>query len=625
MKTLIITFLVISVTTFSFSQSNKEIDSLKNVLNTEISSSQKLVILDSLHSILQYKNPKLSLKYSLEAYKIAKLISNKQKTISNAYNSALAYKVLHKMDSSIYYHKIAMSLAKEINDNVSFAMGLNELADIERLNSNLDKSLDMFNEAKNIYKKNNKIGLYGHTIGNIASVYLSKGQYRLSQKMYMESLKILDSINGSAIRIADITARIGEIQSHIGNYNEAISYYNKALEVYKLNDDSIWMCNMHLQIGSTYCNLKDFDKAILHFRESLKIAQKHGLKSNEAMLYTNIGSLYRESRDFEKSKVYLEESLRFHEREGFLYNYIDVLKELGTLYLDLNKPKLAITYLDKAIEKSTPSKRLDYLMENYKLRSLAYEKLGNNSLALQDLKNHQNYKDSIYNLKNVQQIEELKTIYETEKKQTSLALNEEEIKNLQQQNKLKTLTTSLYAAGMFSVLSISIMIFFIYRQRMKKDIVTQKKQDELYRKEIEHKQKELASLTVHLVQKNTFTQELLENLKELKNNPEKFKLEFRRILMLLKKQTADDKDWDLFKSYFADVHNDFDNKLKAIYADISENEIRLAAFLRMNLSTKEIAAIFNVLPDSILKSKYRLKKKLSLGKETDLGDFLNSL
>ncbi|WBU89003.1 tetratricopeptide repeat protein [Cellulophaga omnivescoria] len=625
MKSLLITLMVISITKFSFSQTNKRIDSLQNALKTEKSSTQKLILLDSLHSILQYKNPKLSLKYSLQAYHISKFIDNKQKTIYNAYNSALNYKALHKLDSSIYYHKIAMSLAKELSDDVSYAKGLNELADFERLNSNLDKSLKMFNEAKDVFKKNNKTALYGHTIGNIASVYLSKGQYRLSQKMYMQSLNILDSINGSAIRIADVTARIGEIQNHIGNYNEAITYYNKALEVYKINDDSIWMCNMYLQIGSAFCNLKDFDKAILHFKEGLKIAHNQGLKSNEAMLYTNIGSLYRQSKEFEKSKIYLEESLSFHEREGFLYNYIDVLKELGTLYLDLNKPKIAITYLDKAIEKSTPSKRIDYLMENYKLRSLAYEQLGKNTLALKDLKNHQNYKDSIYNLKNAQQIEELKTIYETEKKQTLLALNEEEIKNLQQKDKLNALTTSLYAAGMVSVLSISIMLFFIYKHKMKKNIVNHKKQDELYRKEIEHKQKELASLTVHLVQKNTFTQELIENLKELKNNPDKFKLEFRRILMLLKKQTADDKDWDLFKSYFADVHNDFDNKLKAIYTDISEKEIRLAAFLRMNLSTKEIAAIFNVLPDSILKSKYRLKKKLGLGKEIDLSDFLNSL
>jgi DNA-binding NarL/FixJ family response regulator len=95
--------------------------------------------------------------------------------------------------------------------------------------------------------------------------------------------------------------------------------------------------------------------------------------------------------------------------------------------------------------------------------------------------------------------------------------------------------------------------------------------------------------------------------------------------MLLKKESAEDKDWEVFKSYFTEVHNNFDIKIKEIYADISEKEIRLASFLRMNLSTKEIASMLNVLPDSILKSKYRLKKKLNLNKETDLNQFLNTL
>ena len=95
--------------------------------------------------------------------------------------------------------------------------------------------------------------------------------------------------------------------------------------------------------------------------------------------------------------------------------------------------------------------------------------------------------------------------------------------------------------------------------------------------------------------------------------------------MLLKRESAEDRDWEIFKSYFSEVHNDFDHKIKSINVDISEKEIRLASFLRMNLTTKQIASMLNVLPDSVLKSKYRLKKKLNLDKDQDLTEFLNSL
>jgi len=73
------------------------------------------------------------------------------------------------------------------------------------------------------------------------------------------------------------------------------------------------------------------------------------------------------------------------------------------------------------------------------------------------------------------------------------------------------------------------------------------------------------------------------------------------------------------------VHNDFDQKLKTLSSDISSKEIKMVAFLRMNLTTMEIAVTLNVLPDSILKSKYRLKKKLKLDRDTDLTEFLNTL
>lgn len=624
MKTLIIVVATF-FTTLCYGQTEKKIDSLEKSLKTKTYPLEKIEVLESLYTTLLYENPKSSLKYSLKAYQISKSISNNKKMLNAAYQSGVSYRIIHKLDSAVYYHRIAMSLAKELNEDIFYAKALSELADIERLNSNKEEALLFFNEAKEIYKKNNEIELLSSCIGNIASVYLSNGQFRISQKLYMQALKTLDSIDADPVFKADMIARIGEIQHNVQNYEEAIDYYKQALKVYTEENDNVWKCNMYLQIGTSYVMLKNYDSAIENFSESLKIAKEYSLKSNEAMLYTNIGALYRETKEFEKSKVYLEESLVFHKREGFTFNYIDVLKELGSLYIDLDEPNKALEYLDLAITKSIPSKRLDYLMDLYKLRSLAYEELNNTNMAIKDLKEHQKFKDSIYNSNKNQQIEELQTIYETDKKQTLLALNEEEIKNLHQKSKVDTLTKSLYAGGMFSGVSLSIMLFFIFKQRIKKNKSNQKKQNELHKKEIEHKQKELTSLTVHLVQKNTFTQELIENLKKLKNNPEKFNVEFRRILMLLKKQTADDKDWDLFKSYFADVHNNFDNKLRDIYADITEKEIRLAAFLRMNLSTKEIAAIFNVLPDSILKSKYRLKKKLNLGKQTDLCDFLNSL
>jgi hypothetical protein len=63
---------------------------------------------------------------------------------------------------------------------------------------------------------------------------------------------------------------------------------------------------------------------------------------------------------------------------------------------------------------------------------------------------------------------------------------------------------------------------------------------------------------LHLVQKNAFIQELKDNLEKIKKVSELFRVEFRRLVMLLKKESAEEKDWEVFKSYFSEVHNNFD-------------------------------------------------------------------
>ena len=200
-----------------------------------------------------------------------------------------------------------------------------------------------------------------------------------------------------------------------------------------------------------------------------------------------------------------------------------------------------------------------------------------------------------------------------------------EIKTLSEKAKNDKLKKGLYAGGMVSALALSGLLFFGFRQRMKKNRIARSRQEEIYRQEIAHKRKELASQTLHLVQKSRFITELKDNLEKVKNSPEKFKVEFKRIVMLLKKQSAADKDWEVFKSYFSEVHENFEDQLKVLSSKITDKELRLASYVKMGLNNNEIADILNVLPSSIHTSKYRLKQKLNIDKGLDFDSFIKSL
>ncbi|MDC6388388.1 tetratricopeptide repeat protein [Maribacter sp. PR1] len=601
-------------------------DNTSDILSKGTSIENKLDTLAALYNKAIYSNPKEALVYARKRLKMADSANLKKYIMDSYHLLGSNHNYLGNMDSSLFYHTKTKELAIELHDDKTLAMALSDIGNHYGLLGEYDNSFQTYEEAIELFKKVGDPIKYGVTTGHLGTIHMNKGNYSIAQLKFSEALKILDTLETEPYMEADILRKIGHIQYNLKNYEASIEYYKKALKVYLETDDNVFAAEAYIDIGTSYLEMNNKELAISNFIKSIDISEKFDLEGTAAIGYTNLGGAYVKTGEHSLAEEYLNKSWKFHESKGFINNRIQVLQNKAELYLKKQDLENSLFNINTALQIADSVNSLEYQSNLRLFRSKLYEEaFKNETLALKDRKLYEFYRDSIYNLKKTNQIEELKTIYETEKKEAEIALQEEEIKTLNAQSKADKLQKGIYAGGMASALAVSGLLFFGFRQRIKKNRIAREKQEAIYQQEIEHKQKELASQTLHLVQKNTFIQELMENLENIKNSPEKFKMEFRRIVMLLKKENASDKDWEVFKSYFADVHNDFDQKLKTIYPDISEKEIRLAAFLRMNLTTKEIAATLNVLPDSILKSKYRLKKKLGLDKDTDLGTFLNSL
>ena len=145
--------------------------------------------------------------------------------------------------------------------------------------------------------------------------------------------------------------------------------------------------------------------------------------------------------------------------------------------------------------------------------------------------------------------------------------------------------------------------------------------------EIDFKNSELATNAMHLVQKG----ELLTKLKTELNHVmkaldnENAVAELKRLIKVLSEDDKMDKDWEHFAQHFDKVHSDFVVSLKEKHPTITPNELKLCAYLRMNLSTKEIAQLMNISVRGIEISRYRLRKKLNLATETSLFDYLIQL
>ncbi len=135
--------------------------------------------------------------------------------------------------------------------------------------------------------------------------------------------------------------------------------------------------------------------------------------------------------------------------------------------------------------------------------------------------------------------------------------------------------------------------------------------------EVESKSRELAISTMSLIKKNEF----LNTIKtELNNKVGDNNL--KSVIKIIDKNINNKDDWNLFQEAFNNADKDFLKKVKTKHSALTSNDLRLCAYLRLNLSSKEIAPLLNISPRSVEVKRYRLRKKMNLPHEVNLADYI---
>jgi DNA-binding CsgD family transcriptional regulator len=147
--------------------------------------------------------------------------------------------------------------------------------------------------------------------------------------------------------------------------------------------------------------------------------------------------------------------------------------------------------------------------------------------------------------------------------------------------------------------------------------------NKLQKEKLQQKNRELSTATLHILNKN----EVLCNIKKMAqqavDDDETGKqVYFTNLIREIDNNTNLDEQWDQFKLHFESVHKGFFEKLTREFSNLTQNELKLCAYLRMNLSTKEIAQMLHISPESVTTKRYRLRKKLKLDNEENLVGFI---
>lgn len=139
---------------------------------------------------------------------------------------------------------------------------------------------------------------------------------------------------------------------------------------------------------------------------------------------------------------------------------------------------------------------------------------------------------------------------------------------------------------------------------------------EKLQQEMESKNRELAVSTMSMIKKNEFLNEIKKQLQVTDLN------EVKPIIRKINKSLTNEDDWKFFENAFNQADQHFLKKIKSLHPDLTSNDLRICAYLRLNLSSKEIAPLLNISVKSVEVKRYRLRKKLKLEGKDNLIDYI---
>lgn len=141
--------------------------------------------------------------------------------------------------------------------------------------------------------------------------------------------------------------------------------------------------------------------------------------------------------------------------------------------------------------------------------------------------------------------------------------------------------------------------------------------------QIEYRNKQITTHTLNIIQKNEMLRDMRAQLEEIVKTTEGAPhSSLKKLLKTIDESFRLDKDWEEFKLYFEQIYTGFYAKLKVSYPDLTNQELRHCALIRLNLNNNECASILGISPNSIKVSRTRLRKKLNLESNQSLTDFV---
>lgn len=459
-----------------------------------------------------------------------------------------------------------------------------------------------------------------------------------SMQYYFKALELIDD-SKNYYDIALIYKGLGCLNMNAGNEPKAQEYFNKAIKLSETTGDFKIRFDICNEQFAHYRSKKDFHKALELAVKLQNLAQQDKMPYMNAIALKNMGEIYFFLKQYSIASSYLKNVIENKEYSTF-YN---VLAECFTLLANIEKKNkqfsLAEVYATRALDYS--NKTSDISVKAGALLELAgiQNETGKYADAFKNLNLHLRYKDSVNETQNAHQVLILQSKYDLDKavNDKRLVENKLTIETLRNSKKNYLLIASFIIILLMGILIVLQIRKHRFEKKMSFEIEQQKsvirKQEEMImlekeenlKLELEHKNRELVSRALTVTKNQEETRTFIDELKTLRDkpglNPESFYIVDNLIKQLSK--TLNNDSWEDFRVYFENVYSDFYTNLSSAYPNLTPHELKICAYLKLNLSTKDIASLTCREVRSIESTRNRLRKHLDLQPDVNLTLFLS--